>query len=131
MNLRFPRTTRSFCNSLIVFNLAFLYVPQLEKGHHLSTGLRTLRILASVAKFAGCNISPCLMVGAHSLRHSCLRRGHKFCARSARAIFSGVQNLPPFGHSPSAEDESPNTSSNKLRIPSSRQGTSSSVATAR
>ena len=91
----------------------------------------TLRTLASTIKLPGCNTSPCLIVGAHSLRHSCSRPGHSLCTRSARAIFSGVHIFPLFGVPSSAEEPSPNTSSNKLRTASSRQGTSSSAAAAR
>src|SRR5258708_7336465 len=103
----------------------------LERMRYQNYWPRTLRIFASTVKLAGCNTSPCLMDGAHSLRHSCSRPGHSLCARSATAIFSGVHIFPLFGTPSSAKEASPNTSSNKLRTASSRQGTSSSAATAR
>ena len=132
MDLRSPRSTGNLRSTFLIFNLAFLFTSQfLEELFMEITGPPTLRILASTIKLAVCNTLPCLIVGAHSLRHSCSRPGHSLCARSARAIFSGVHIFPLFGAPSSAEEPSPNTSSNRLRTASSRQGTSSSAAAAR
>jgi len=132
MHLRSPCPTRKLRPAFIIANLAFLFTSQLLVEHIMKiTGPLTLRILASTTKLARCNTSPCLIVGAHSLHHSCSRPGHSLCARSARATFSGVHMFPLFGDPSSAEEPSPNSSSNKLRTTSSRQGTFSSAAAAR
>ena len=130
MHFRSPCPTGNLRPTFVIFNLAFLSTSALGRCHEITCPL-TLRILASTIKLAGCNTSPCLIVGAHSLRHSCSRPGHSLCARSASATFSGVHIFPLLGAPLSAEEPSLNTSSNSLQITSSRQGTSSSDAAAR